>query len=938
MQNLLNPKWLFVINTLPLIILFALCNGQFSLIKTLLTESNIQLWTYFGVTLAILGISNFGYAAYLTYKKQNVSVLYAIAALLCYIPYIYLYAYYFDKILPFDIPQWIASDNLLVYAGTFIMPTLVYSLFVLVSRLTPGTKHHKAWVNFLAAISIPVLGYLFSQIVSPLWRVVEEEFSIHALLIIIITATLVFLFFLIRGIFIIAARKSVIWQKYQLAWEIPVALIFPILGLLINNGSLFDRFSIGNSGIFGDFSNKWFYIMAVVNGIAICMPNPDNKIYRIILFAFRSITFAYTFYFFLVFLPFLPLSVVAIIAIGTGFLMLTPLALFIIHINALSKDLSYLKAQYTKKTLTGILLSGILSIPIFITIIYLKDKSVLNETLEYIYSSDYSKQYNIDKHSLKKTMNVVKGHKDRNRDFIFGNQTPYLSSYFNWVVLDNLTLSDSKINQIEKIFFDTSSFQLETTDFIRNENVKITNITSKSTFDTAQQAWVSWIDIEITNKGTSDWFSEYATTIDLPEGCWISDYYLYVNDKKEHGLLSEKKSAMWVFSNIRNENRDPGILYYLTGNKVAFRVFPFSKGEIRKTGIEFLHKEPVQLKIDSNIVELGNHEQVMEEYAGTENIVYVSTQQKRTLKLAQRKPVVQFLVDASNGKDRYVDTFTNQMEKFVRNNKDLCENAQISFVNSFVHSYSLDKDWKQNYKAQTFGGGFYLEKAVNTTLFNAYEKKIYPIIIVVTDKFGNAIISKDFSDFKFAFPESNLFFELNSKGNLDVHSLVNNPLQKLPDSIPYSFEQPVLEYKLSDNSTTYLPADDNPAIILRKDIFETLPAEIKEKNWQSALVMQGRWVTQILHPEISDKEWLRSVRYSFISKVMTPVTSYLVVENDAQKAILKKKQEQVLSGNKSLDLDDDTQRMSEPGFWIMAFFLLIILGCKEIIRKQKQHS
>ncbi|MBN8786638.1 MAG: hypothetical protein J0I84_06070, partial [Terrimonas sp.] len=89
MQNLLNPKWLFIINTLPLIILFALCNGQFSLIKTLLTESNIQLWTYFGVTLAILGISNFGYAAYLTYKKQNVSVLYAIAALLCYIPYIY---------------------------------------------------------------------------------------------------------------------------------------------------------------------------------------------------------------------------------------------------------------------------------------------------------------------------------------------------------------------------------------------------------------------------------------------------------------------------------------------------------------------------------------------------------------------------------------------------------------------------------------------------------------------------------------------------------------------------------------------------------------------------------------------------------------------------------------------------------------------------------
>ena len=58
---------------------------------------------------------------------------------------------------------------------------------------------------------------------------------------------------------------------------------------------------------------------------------------------------------------------------------------------------------------------------------------------------------------------------------------------------------------------------------------------------------------------------------------------------------------------------------------------------------------------------------------------------------------------------------------------------------------------------------------------------------------------------------------------------------------------------------------------------------------------------------------------------MTPVTSYLVVENEAQKAILKKKQEQILSGNKSLDPDEDTQRMSEPSFWILAnLFGLVI--------------
>ena len=58
---------------------------------------------------------------------------------------------------------------------------------------------------------------------------------------------------------------------------------------------------------------------------------------------------------------------------------------------------------------------------------------------------------------------------------------------------------------------------------------------------------------------------------------------------------------------------------------------------------------------------------------------------------------------------------------------------------------------------------------------------------------------------------------------------------------------------------------------------------------------------------------------------MPSVTSYLVVENDAQKAMLKKKQEQVLSGNKSLDLADDVRRMSEPGLWILAVLLGIAL-------------
>jgi hypothetical protein len=164
---------------------------------------------------------------------------------------------------------------------------------------------------------------------------------------------------------------------------------------------------------------------------------------------------------------------------------------------------------------------------------------------------------------------------------------------------------------------------------------------------------------------------------------------------------------------------------------------------------------------------------------------------------------------------------------------------------------------------------------------------------------------------------------------------MENPMKELSKILrECMFCETVLEYKISDNSVAYLPNNNEPSIILKKDIFEVSESEIIEKNWQSALAMQGLWTSQILHPETSDKEWLNMVKYSFISKVMSPVTSYLVVENEAQKAMLKKKQNQVLSGNKSLDLGEDAQRMSEPSLILLSILIGIVIWYKEKRKRQ----
>ncbi|MDR2595524.1 MAG: MSEP-CTERM sorting domain-containing protein [Fibromonadaceae bacterium] len=924
MQKLFNPKWIFLVNTLPIVVLFILFSGQFSIIKTLLNEEAIKYWKIFGTSLGVLGILNFAYAVYLTVKKQNVSMVYGIIALICHIAFIYLCLLNEGNIITFNIPRWMISVNLYLYVISFLMPTLAYSLFILIAHFTPETKKHKAIHNFLISISIPVGCYLLSQISFSfhsdfIWSIIA---NIHTFFVLFSVLTLVFFFFLVRTIFIIIAEKTAVWEKYQLVLKSLIVIAF-LFGLLIFAGIF-----IGGmwSWSFGEFLNPWFYILAIFNGILICLPNLENKFYRLSLFALRSVTFSYTFYFFMVFLPFSPLAVIAIIFIGLGFLLLAPLLLFIIHIAEISKDFGYLRTWFSKKSLIAILALCFLVIPTCVTATYLKDKSILNEALAYLYAPDYSKQYNIDKKSLKKTLRVINYHQiysGRGGDF-FSNGIPYLTSYFNWIVLDNHSISRTKSDYIKQVFFGPDSSKSETEFDIRNSRVEITGISASGTYDESQNAWKTWVNLEITNK-SDNFIQEYSTTIDLPEGCWISDYYLDVEGRKEYGILSEKKTAMWVYSNIRNVRRDPGILHYLTGNKVAFKVFPFSRQETRKTGIEFLHKEPLKLTIDSNIIELGNEEKPLNTSIETENFAYISAEQKQKLIAALRKPYFHFLVDASKGKEKDSTEFAKRIENFLENKHIMSENAQISFVNTYVDS-----------PKRTYEGGFYLERAIKTVLFNAYKNKSYPIIVVVTDDIQNAILEKDFSDFKFAFPESDLFFELDYNGdNVFTHSLSNNPIKRLSYGLP-SFEQTVLEYKFADNSVAYLPNNNEPSIVLKNEIFEIAEKEIEEKNWQSALAMQAMRMSHILHPERAAKEWQKLVKYSFLSKIMTPETSYLVVENEAQKAILRSKQKEVLSSNKFLDLDEDTtQRMSEPNIWIlMVLFGLILWGLRRHLWRQ----
>ena len=342
-------------------------------------------------------------------------------------------------------------------------------------------------------------------------------------------------------------------------------------------------------------------------------------------------------------------------------------------------------------------------------------KKVLHEALDYAYSPDFNKSYDIDISSLAHTLSIIKYHKNSSRGSLIGAQLPYLSTYFKWLVLDNLTLSNNKINKLDHLFFNESNTPKNTaTDDIQNENTKISNIQSKSTYDESQHVWKSWIDLEITNNSDSSWMAEYATILALPEGCWISDYYLYVGDRKEMGILTEKKTAKWVFSQIRNQNRDPGILYYLNDTNVTFRIFPFNKGEVRKSGFELIHKEPIQFSIDNHTISLGSENHHESQLIENDEFAFIPNTHKKLLQQTSRVPYFHFILDTSEDDIDYKNEYMARIDDLLKKYPKLVTNAKVSFTNTYVTTISLNESWKSIYNKQDFTGGFYLDRGLKT--------------------------------------------------------------------------------------------------------------------------------------------------------------------------------------------------------------------------------
>jgi hypothetical protein len=134
-------------------------------------------------------------------------------------------------------------------------------------------------------------------------------------------------------------------------------------------------------------------------------------------------------------------------------------------------------------------------------------------------------------------------------------------------------------------------------------------------------------------------------------------------------------------------------------------------------------------------------------------------------------------------------------------------------------------------------------------------------------------------------------------------------------------------YPNAQKPLAYLQDNAEPAIFPKtsKIDIKELTSHTQERSWVSGLHLHIAEKMTAQYPSETQARWLAVVQASFRTQIQCKATSFIALENEAQKQALLAKQKQTLNTTHYLDThDEETRRMDEPA-WIWAV-LLVGLG------------
>ena len=365
------------------------------------------------------------------------------------------------------------------------------------------------------------------------------------------------------------------------------------------------------------------------------------------------------------------------------------------------------------------------------------------------------------------------------------------------------------------------------------------------------------------------------------------------------------------------------MLRYISGDRVRLNVFPFASGEERRTGIRFIHREAVSLSIDGQEVQLGvSGEHPAEQPITQHGTTYVPATSMRAGPRVQRIPQVHYLLDGSRRFPAADNALLDLLDKLESGLPQGAPDPVVTLVGTHAHLADTSEPLTTQL-ANLPEGGFFAQRAIEDILRAATltPTDTVPIIVVVGD---GPIFTGDFSAFAVSVPEATYFYRMDAYEGLTRHPLSDpSPVGEAVDRIGAPGE--VIAYAGPNGMTHYLATDARAAVIATSEVATSMVQEGARLTggWRTALALRGQHRVNNQLGAVGYAPWLVEIRGSFRAGVLMPTTAFLVVENEAQQEALRRKQQQVLEADPTLDLEETT-RMSEPGWWVLALLLPLL--------------
>ncbi|MDF3130010.1 MSEP-CTERM sorting domain-containing protein [Kiritimatiellaeota bacterium B1221] len=588
-----KPGFFLITSVMPVFLLIMLNAGFLWMLSSQLDKEMCWRWASMLVILILL----MGAGLYLIRKSRRRNSLfpvrYSFLLLMGGVGYLALVTFWHEYLIPDAESLWILdSGRLLAIQFTFLMSAVFHNVLQIACIPFSFKRGNDLFITLLASVALPVMVYVFVVLLG------DWSFFGGVFFLIIAGFTLISMMLILRAVTLLYLKcwGSLAGETFLILF---LGLALPMGGLLLNRKIPFPA----------DYQQSVVYVLTGLNALVLLLSlRGFRSRLPLVAWFLQWAFFPFTLYFFLVFLPWLPISLLAMIALGAGFLILAPTGLMLLHSLRIWHTRREMLKEVSPPVLIGVAILGFLILPGGFVGRALQDRSTLHEAISYVFEPDFAAPsgYAGRPEVLKRALKNLGKHYE-------GRYVPYLSDLYDALVFQGLVLPQSKMDLLHQTFFgeDAPEYKEGEWHFMSTSSRRnfrnprggppsTRGVLEDVDWEVSHQDGVLTATAILTLHNPTATPTEFVQHISLPDGVWVTGYWLDVEGIRKPGRITERKTATWVYKTIRDATRrDPGLLVYDGPDALELRVFPLAADETRTTAITFsaIARPDLQLSI-----------------------------------------------------------------------------------------------------------------------------------------------------------------------------------------------------------------------------------------------------------------------------------------------------------------------------------------------------